>query len=334
MQQIYVTDFIVPAFHNAMSDYTRKEFKGYSKLLKPIDEKIVQLRISDDFNKKVISLSDGKKFKNEQEKAAYNNFLAWIASSKVRPINGDEYNLINYRDAKIRRSVAQLFGPSLIKHISSTIHDHEFEVASNEKEKIKGIVQKLLISDSDISENKYGFLFTVEELEKIDPQEKKDWHRYIYDYSVPTENVRIVDPYFIKSNREIGIRTILGKLIGGSPFEELGIEIITNLSKSFDKDRPEEYQQKAIQWIEKNSDQPVNITIYDVKRNHSNYHDRYLWTDYWNLKVPAGIDGKIDNNTIPTIVGRYSSKQGSWNYVNDNWDNWINEDCDLINTNK
>lgn len=334
MQQIYATDFIAPNFHMSKLGFSGRSSLGYNTLAIPIERKLLQLRISNSLNEKVINVIEEEAFENLYEKIAYEQFLRWIDTGKVRPLTEEEAELINYKEIGIRKGVAQLFSPSLIKHISSTIHDHEFEEVTNEKEKIEGIVQKLLISDSDISVNKYGFLFAVEELEKIDPQDKKDWHKYIYDYSVPTENVRIVDPYFIKNNKEIGIRAILGKLIGDSPIEKLEIEIITNLSKSFDKDRLEEYQQKAIQWIEKNSDQPVNITIYDVKRNHSNYHDRYLWTDYWNLKVPAGIDGKIANNTIPTIVGRYSSKQGSWNYVNENWDNWINEDCELINTDK
>lgn len=330
MQQIYATDFIAPELHLSLLGFLDDSSMGYTSLSIPIDKKTLQIRISKSLNEKVVDINEAGSFKNLYEKIAFERFLKWIDTGKVRPLTEEESVSLDYKKIGVRKSIAKLFSPSVLDNISLTIHDHEFDDATGEKEKLEKAICKLLVSNSEIKDNKFEFLFKVDELSLIDNENKKSWYEYIYDYTVPCKTIRIIDPYFIKNNREISIRTILGKLIGGSPFKAVDIDIITNLSKSFDKDREEEYKAKAIDWVEENSDQPVNITVYDVVRNHKNYHDRYLWTDYWNLKVPAGIDGNIANKTIPTLVGRYSSKDGSWNYVNENWENWTQNDCEII----
>jgi len=327
IEHIYVTDFIVPELHLAMINYENEDFKGFQSLVHSVTNKKVQLVITGETHEKFKSAKDNEN--DELILAALAKFLAWIDTSKVRPIKNEEVPEIDYKKNRIRKTTASVIAPCLLDEISAAIYNHEFDEDPIEQRKRDSIVQKLMISSEKLKEGKYEFLFKSQELQQFETDEMKAWHKNISKFSVPTKKVRIIDKYFIKNNKYISISDFVGSFLSKTPDRKLKVEIITDIDIAFGFNR-EKNKKMTSEWIKRASTDSTEIVIYHIKEKATEFHDRHLWTEYWNLQIQAGIDGKRNLTTNPILTGRYAENALSWKRIDEKWESWTQNECKNI----
>lgn len=324
MNNIFATDFIIEGLYTALSNFGSPQSFAYQKLVESVQKSRVILKVTENASSRLLELSEKLNSKDEFEQVKYQLLLDWFQSAKITEIliSGDKkLDISGIRKGKLRE-----LDPVLEESISSALY--KFELSPENERKVISEGKKLLMHDDKFSNEDYSFLFNVKDLAVIQPEDKINWRKYIDEYSVPTSTVRILDPYFIKNNKDTDIRNILGSLIRACPNSRLKVELIFDLEKTFDN--PE----RAVNWVRDQESDRLTVSIYKIRRtSKSKFHDRYLWTQYWSLKIPSGIDQR--KITIPTLGGLYAPNNETWSYLDNNWESWIQKDCkkieDLIN---
>lgn len=327
--EAYATDFIIEDLADHYFSGPSKQRRLYSRLVDILKEGFIQIAVESKGFTKFETL-EKKKDENVFERAKFELLESLLSSGRMKFLS-DEATIPDCLDSiTMRTTYKKKFGPAADEDISTAFYDSLPK--SSIEEKIGKGLKKALIDKSKIEEGSIQYLFETNELEPIKKGQKFEWYSYLKPYGIHTNRIYIRDPYFYKNSLENKLSSMLGPLLYASYTTPIQVEIISDLD---DNIRKEAAIQKVQDWLE-DQDSRLDITCYYQRGSASKlFHDRYLFTDYWALKVPAGLDvekdGQADSYTIPTLVGRYDSSGSTWSYINENWDNWKEKKCKLIN---
>ncbi|MEX0778124.1 MAG: hypothetical protein WD491_00545 [Balneolales bacterium] len=174
----------------------------------------------------------------------------------------------------------------------------------------KGIVKANLLHKGSLD-----YLFEIRELSNM-KESKKGWFEYISPYNkLPTNRLYLMDRYLFANDNFPDLEYLL------SPFKHRGkypkhIHIVSA--------QPKKINQFNV-WLNKQRKlfPECEIICKAPKRNNnSDYHDRFLFTDHWLLKIETGF-GFLKKQkfelTFPTLAGRYAPQEIKWSEINKNW---------------
>lgn len=330
--KVYSTAFIIQDLADYYFSGPSNQRRLYSKLVDGLKEGFIQIAVE---NKGLSKLEKLEMNKDEDalERVKFELLESLLSSGRIK-FSSDESTISDCLNSiTMRTTYKRKFSPAADEHISTAFYDSLPE--SSIKEKIGKGLKKALIDKSQIDNGSIEYIFKTNELAPIKKGDYFKWYTYLKPFGIHTNRVLIRDPYFYKNSLGNGLNSLIGPLLYASYSTPIQVEIISALDGSIRKDDAIKNVRK---WVDE-QDSRLNITCYYQKGSASAlFHDRYLFTDYWALKVPAGLDveknEKASSYTIPTLVGRYDPKGSTWKYINKNWDNWKNKKCKSINIQK
>ena len=184
-------------------------------------------------------------------------------------------------------------------------------------EKIINWSAKGIVNDNLLHKGSLDYLFEIRELSNM-KESKRGWFEYISPYNkLPTNRLYLLDRYLFANDHFPDLAYLL------SPFKHRGkypknIHIISAQPK-----KPDQFNV----WLNKQRKLFPECEIIckaSERYNRSNYHDRFLFTDHWLLKIERGFDFIKDQklkSTFPTLAGRYAPQEIKWSEINKNWFN-------------
>jgi len=149
-----------------------------------------------------------------------------------------------------------------------------------------------------------------------------NWPRFINQFVLPFNRIRILDPYLYKNASKVDLKGLLIALIKKN--KEAKIEIISN---------GEKHQiEKVYDEITSISGFKSDLSLYKQASDVSNiFHKRVIWTDYWVLFAERGFDflklqtgsGEVTKETNLYLTGKYASRKSIWHQIDDNFSEYL-----------
>jgi len=270
---------------------------------------------------------------NQTDPDLSKKLISFVDSGKLKGLKTEKEIHPKIDLSGIRKGVLRQLSGCYEHDADTLIHDELEQKSWIEKLEAEG--QKPLFLDENFTNGNIEYLFK-EQSKFLNVGDPFNWSRFLMQYVLPFNRVRILDPFLFVNIRETDLPGIL-KSISKKSKHGIKVEIISDLSAQ-DKWTSKEVLERVQTELKDFKSSKIDIALYDQKGGGKDlFHKRVVWTDFWALYTDRGFDfldiekggGTVKRENTLFISGKYASKDSVWHQIEKNWNGYL-EKADLI----